>query len=129
MSEVSLVDGHIDNGMSDEDIIKWLERLHRRILETNFCADVTESEIIALVEVKNIINRQKAEIERLTSQKMSREQDRDYWMAQTRIARDNITFAKSEAIKEFAERLKAESYLNDGVFYIDNLVKEMTESK
>lgn len=46
-----------------------------------------------------------AEIERLTAQKMSREQDRDYWMAQTRIARDSIEFAKYEAYNEFAERL------------------------
>lgn len=50
-----------------------------------------------------------------------------------RIARENLKTAKSEAIKEFAERLKEELMLitaNDGGFVpsiIDNLVKEMTE--
>lgn len=80
-----------------------------------------------------------AEIERLTAQKMSREQDRDYWMAQTRIARDNIKFAKSEAIKEFADRLKCNaSILCDKVtglpcsytisnYNFNRLVKELTE--
>ena len=71
------------------------------------------------------------EIEKLTAQKTSREKDRDYWMAQTRIARDDIKFAKIEAIKEFAERLKEKYKKNFNSSWvsaykpIDNLVKEM----
>ena len=59
-------------------------------------------------EALDLINRQKAEVE------------------------NEIKEIKSEAIKEFAEKLKKRFYLCAGrcvvdVYHIDNLVKEMTE--
>ncbi len=59
----------------------------------------------------DLINRQKAEIERL-----------NYENLQT-IA--SIKHLKAEAIKEFAERLKKETKGLIGANFIDNLVKEM----
>lgn len=105
----------------------------------------------------DLINRQKEAIDGLiagqeTQQKCivekdkqieERKKDVDYWMVQTRMAREKVKTAKSEAIKEFWGRLKksiktsvedawhgdgngiydAEYVLDDG----DNLVKEMAE--
>lgn len=68
----------------------------------------------------NLINRQKAEIERLQKE-------------QNRFADIGKMYSeiKSEARKEFAERLKSKSYISSdwvkvvNTDYIDNLVKEM----
>ena len=77
----------------------------------------------------DLINRQKAEIERLREIANHK--------CQKCVSR-TIECAKSEAIKEFAERLKhfiipqkADGYTREIVLKrdIDNLVKEMTESK
>ena len=92
-------------------------------------------------EIKNIdlINRQKAEIERLTAKILVKDNINDYNTAQLRIAREELRTAKSEAIKDFAERLKRTSIgleIGDdkklkmtvvSTVAIDNLVKEMTE--
>lgn len=51
--------------MTDTEIIKALELLHKRILKDKFASRVSEGEMLALVEVKDIINRLKAENERL----------------------------------------------------------------
>ena len=117
MSEVSLVDGHIDNGMSDEDIIRRLKGEIRiaKTLDRECCYNV---KVDLIKNTLGIINRQKSEIERLKHRK-----------TELQIRNQELQHEKSEAIKEFAERIKAESYLNDGVFYIDKIVKEMTESK
>ena len=74
-------------------------------------------------DIKDLINRQKAEIKRLrkeTSQTIE---------SIRKLAKDTIRDTKSEAIKEFAEKLKEK---RDGGTYpyvlvnvIDNLVKEM----
>ena len=57
-------------------------------------------------------------------------------MGQLRLAREKLLTAKSEAIKEFAERLKTETFLAKAVESvehviwmneIDNIAKEMTE--
>lgn len=118
MSEVSLVDGHIDNGLSDEDIIKALECCIK-----NDCDNCPFDSLLnysdCLKGFLDLINRQKAEIERLKQKPLY-----DFYKE------------KSEAIKEFAERLKEKA---TSTFYeehkyvdtedIDNLVKEMTESK
>lgn len=66
----------------------------------------------------DLINRQQAEIERLT-------EERDFYKAPSSLLAKGIEQIKSEAIKEFAERLKSEMYTVG--FDIDNLVKEMTE--
>lgn len=98
--------------MTDEQIIKYWNEIDSEIInEHGEEFDVYITMPVAKSTV-DIINRQKAEIERLL-QKLQQ--------------------AKSEAVKEFAERLKKRRNLNqmciaivskDG---IDNLVKEMTE--
>ena len=65
-----MVDGHIDGKkMSEEDIKNGLNKLHSRILKSNFSKYTSELEVMALVEVKNLINRQKAEIDILIRKK------------------------------------------------------------
>lgn len=108
--------------MTDNEIIKALESEIRR-------AEYVETEYLDCVEVKDfklaldLINRQKAEIERLNQ-----------------IAEDGKK-VKAEAVKEFAERLKKaieEEWHSDIIsstekYYevskLDNLVKEFTEGK
>lgn len=51
--------------MTDNEIIKALECLHKRILKSSFAKYVTETEIMGLVNALDLINRQKAEIEKL----------------------------------------------------------------
>lgn len=51
--------------MTDKDIATCLDLLHRRILHSNLAEFVTEAEVLALVEVVDLINRQQAEIKRL----------------------------------------------------------------
>lgn len=96
----------------------------------------------------DLINRQKAEIKRLTAKILTKDNINDYNTAQLRIAREELRTAKSEAIKEFAERFEnaLDKRLGDDIpilgdrdnvyctvsdIYdvIDNLVKEMTEEK
>jgi hypothetical protein len=76
----------------------------------------------------DLINRQKAEIERLQNERIERIREL------TEVVYDKeIAEAKSEAIKEFAERLENElgdAFLRENncvTTIIDNLVKEMTE--
>ena len=84
----------------------------------------------------DLINRQKAEIERLYRIIA----DKDYSFAEVtsalRLAKELLETEKSEAIKEFAERLKKYAVVNEAsldgeeiidVDDIDNIVKEMTE--
>lgn len=85
---------------------------------------MTDNEIIKALSDR--INRQKAEIERLGNQNtlLLKKKCKDINTA--------IKIIKSEAIKEFAERLKKEVLIDSGfevlqVGTIDNLVKEMTE--
>lgn len=74
----------------------------------------------------DLINRQKAEIERLRKY----DEERDIRL-HARLKEN----ARAEAIKEFAERLKEQANRNDLIYYrvddtdIDKLVKEMTEGK
>lgn len=87
--------------------------------------DVQDIDIKQFVEdvafLKDFINRQKAEIEQLKEAYSVYEET------------TGLKQVRAEAIKEFAERLKAEATLQHGgvtVVYgscIDNLVKEMTE--
>ena len=74
-------------------------------------------------EAIDLINRQKAEIERLKHRK-----------TELQIRNQELQHEKSEAIKEFAEKLKEKSWIgmwetvaHVDVDEIDNLVKEMTE--
>lgn len=85
-------------------------------------------------DVFDLINRQKAEIEGLTAKILVKDNINDYNTAQLRIAREELRTAKTEAIKEFAEKLKRYSFADNlsltgketvYVEDIDNLVKEM----
>lgn len=91
---------------------------------------------VMLKNVLDIFNRKNAENERLKAKILVKDNINDYNTAQLRIAREELRTAKSNAIKEFAERLKKHSFVDnlslDGketvyVDDIDNLVKEMTE--
>ena len=108
--------------LTDNEIIKALNTAfgieHLKI----YCANIeNELHIVKVLDVIDLINRQKAEIERLCS--VVDKTDAAYFQKVSEVDR-----AKSEAIKEFAERLKSRliaiTYMNfDGT--IDNLVKEM----
>ena len=98
--------------MTDEQIIKALECCSTDVRENTCpkCAFYKKHRCSTLMlnAASDLINRKKAENERLL-QKL-----------------------QSEAIKEFAERLKKEALINSGYEVlqagaIDNLVKEMTE--
>lgn len=90
---------------------------------------------VMLKNVLDIFNRKNAENERLTAKILVKDNINDYNTAQLKIAREELRTAKSEAIKDFAERLKAISDsrpLYDELVYIDEIeevVKEMTEEK
>lgn len=85
----------------------------------------------------DLINRQKAEIERLESKVKKLGKEQYDLCSQIVNLKDDVKYSKSEAIKEFAERLKNATlpvtlggkYKYDVITKegIDNLVKEMTE--
>jgi hypothetical protein len=115
--------------MTDDEIIKALECC----MKTEFITDCAKCEMLAfdckdtLIEnALNLINRQKAEIERLNIEFQSMRSAANSYKI-------HLETAKSEAIKEFAERLKEHRYgeLNNcisfSIGYLDNLVKEITE--
>lgn len=91
---------------------------------------------VMLKNVLDIFNRKNAENERLKAKILVKDNINDYNTAQLRIAREELRTAKSNAIKEFAERLKEHSFVDNlslngketvYVEDIDRLVKEMTE--
>ena len=119
--------------MTDEQLKKALEYCSTNVRENTCpkCAFYKKHRCSTLMlnAVSDLINRQKAEIERLKVDlefkcdsceniKLSREEYRRL-----------VLQAKSEAIKEFAEKLKEENkpWLYARIEDIDNLVKEMTE--
>ena len=117
--------------MTDEQIIKALECCYRKgtpcrdcpFNEFEDCNDVLMADYVF-----NLINRQQEEIDNLREHLKRVCAERD-----ARICTNN--FIKSEAVKEFAERLKEKSFKtirNYGltkdvveVCDIDNIVKEM----
>lgn len=111
--------------MTDNEIINDFEKEIKYVRENEKYDDFNPIVDIDLCEdVLDLINRQKAEIE--TMQNAARA----YETAYHRI--------KSEAIKDFAERLKeyrndcpmnGKEYICMDIQEIDNLVKEMTEQK
>ena len=128
--------------MTDEQIIKALEYCSTDVRENTCpkCAFYKKHRCSTLVlnAVSDLINRQKADIESL--KQIIDEQDKEILKLQKRIIfwREDLNYQpekiKSEAIKEFAERLKSKlqwdtEFENMLVFETDinNLVKEMTE--
>ena len=119
--------------MTDNDIIKALEcctdESYENCNECPYSIDAERCERMKLLEdILDLINHQKAEIERLKKEIQTTKDA--YIMLQTKNA-----IIKSETVKEFAERLKEKSFKtirNYGltkdvveVCDIDNLVKEM----
>lgn len=133
--------------MTDNEIIKALEYCSTDIRENTCpkCAFYKKHRCSTLMlnAVSDIINRQKAEIKRLgteldLSKSFHKEAvaERNFYYHQMIRFENMFKTAKSEAIKEFAERLNEHSFVDnlslDGketvyVDDIDNLVKEMTE--
>ena len=129
--------------MTGNEIIKALEYCSTDVRE-NTCPKCAfykkyRCSTLMLNAVSDLINRQKAEIERLTAKILVKDNINDYNTAQLRIAREELRTAKSEAIKEFVERVKETSIgleIGDDKKFkmtvvstvaIDNLLKEMTE--
>ena len=121
--------------MTDNEIIKDFEKL------TKYSGFTKKVEKL-LHDVIELINRQKAEIERLKKENeiLSKNADTAFQdglnEAQDLYALQIKNEIKSETVKEFAERLKTETFLAKAVESvehviwmneIDNLVKEMTE--
>lgn len=137
--------------MTDEQIIKGYHACHMQ--GTNWCdecpysgeyAENCESQLDT--DIFELVKKQKAEIERLTNAYKQCAWERDTFLEEsnshierirglTRVVYDKeISEAKAEAIKEFAELIKMEFYKEFDELIpsimadrIDNLVKEMTE--
>ena len=124
--------------MTDEQIIKALECC----VKTEFISGCAKCEMFAfdckdiLIEnALDLINRQAAEIEELKTE-IERMENQNTLLLKKKCKDINTArkIIKSEAIKDFAERLKKEVLIDSGfevlqVGTIDNLVKEMTEGK
>lgn len=118
--------------MIDNEIIKALEcciRSAHRACENRDCpyfyktVKYSDCQEKLISDAKDLINCQKAEIESLQRRIVFWKEDLNY----------NPKKERSEAIKEFADRLDEkgfpDDYIGEGVVYvedIDNLVKEMT---
>lgn len=113
--------------MTDNEIIKALECCKGYL--TNDCATCQNvekypscNEFLNNIAL-DLINRKKAENERLAKELMKCKFEKD-------MLYQTVEEIKSKAIKEFAERLKKRFYLSAGrcvvdVYHIENLVKEM----
>lgn len=117
--------------MTDNEIIKALECCSTDIRENTcpVCAFYKKHRCSTLMlnAASDLINRQKAEIERL-------EKEITEYKLRMEMLSNTVNEIKSEAIKEFAEQLKKRFYLLGGscvvnTLQIDNLVKGMTEVK
>lgn len=98
--------------MADKEIIKALD----------YCKDCYANINIDIID---LINRQHTEIEGLNN-------DLRIWKDIARRETEYVKIAKVEAVKEFAERLKDESFEDKGYYYdivlvtdIDDVLKEM----
>ena len=137
---VSLIDGHIDDDtprMTDNEIIKALECCMKDDCENcpYFANGLFECGEHFNEDVLDLINRQKAEIERLKAEcgnqsaLWSKHYENIFETAKETVKAEAV---KAEAVKEFAERLKEmsehfweekENFVSEDD--IDNLVKEM----
>ena len=123
-----------DHKFTDDEVIKALECCKQPIPmchscpigEGDMCFDFMKEKAIS------IINRQKAEIERLKKIGDDKTSEVLRHDASIRELHKQLETAKAEAIKEFAERLYDNiKYIPDEdldiEYEINNLVKEMTE--
>lgn len=115
--------------MTDNDIIKAMEYCFVNENHCRICPYMQKDHCIVVrtKDALDLINRQKAKIERLEYEIMKTKLEKH-------LLNETVEEIKAEAIKEFAERLKAnfDTYTDDeeaNALYmrrlIDNLVKEM----
>ena len=103
--------------MTDNDIINDLAyKVKQKHMETY--------DYMLLPDIFRLINRQKAEIDKLKTDKQLLTQDDNANTAEINGLRRKLETSKSEAIKEFAEKLK------EGIPpwlypYVENVAKEM----
>ena len=115
-----------------ESLINGQETLQKHIAEKNAEIEVLQLNVEdyaeTIVELETHSKEQKAEIERL----------KKGLIVATDIFTEQVITAKTDSIKEFAERLKTETFLAKEkgsvehtlwIDEIDNLVKEMTDFK
>lgn len=124
--------------MTDNEIIKALECCNFGY-ECDYCPDNNENWCVLDIKLQilDLINRQKAEIEKLKQEnEFFRKTITQNAQRALEVTVEEIEKTKSEAIKEFAERLKRKRIAlksEEPVFdllkvgAIDDLVKEMTE--
>lgn len=126
--------------MTDEQIIEALECCNGYDCETcmalKYC-DYMHPGALARSSL-DIINSQNAKIEELKAEIERMEKELTEYKLRLKMSECTVDEIKSEAIKEFAERLKRYSFVDnlslDGketvyIDDIDNLVKEITEEK
>ena len=119
---VSLIDGHTEE-MTDAEIIKALECCSKDNCEECPANGLCDNDDYCFTgDILDLINRQQAEIERLT-------EERDFYKAPSSLLAKGIKQIKSEAIKEFAERLCEGRVSNDPVVIAVKTELKMTEVK
>lgn len=125
--------------MTDEQIIKALEYCNTDVRENTCpkCAFYKKHRCSTLMlnAVSDLINRQAAEIENLKIE-IERMENQNTLLLKKKCKDINTArkIIKSEAIKDFAERLKKEALIDSGfevlqVGTIDSIAKEMTEEE
>ena len=117
-----------DKKLTDEEVVKALECCKDCSINLNFeIVQKIEDKNKEILELIDIINSLKAEIERL---KKEVSVARDAYIS----IQDRYEHTKTEAYKEFAERLNEEAQIADcfdsynmvvGTHFIDNLLKQM----
>lgn len=123
--------------MTDNEIIKALECCNKPLGE-NSCTECAfyhsgRCSHNMLKAALDLINRQKAEIEKLKQENdFFRKTITENAQRALEVTVEAIETAKSEAIKECVERLKKRFYLSAArcvmeVYHIDDIVKEMME--
>lgn len=130
--------------MNDAEIIKALECCSMPHTEVKcFCCKSTNVDICSKLNptiILDLINRQKAEIEKLESKNNTLTIDNAILKSIIGSLKDDIQTAKSEAIREFANTLKSKSelvapsvwaipYRAVTVDDIKNLVKQKTSNE
>lgn len=113
--------------MTDEQIMQRLE-FKRGEIGVQVCIDHD-----LLDETINLINRREAKIKRLEEQCADKERAYNEEYCLRKELKTELKTTKSEAIKEFAEKLKKRFYLSAGrcvvdVYHIDKFAKDMTRS-
>lgn len=125
-----------DNKLTDNEIVEAMKRCIAGDCEETGCPLYNEADTYAmcvtilLEKTLDLINRQKAEIERLKKELIEQQ-------LKNNLLYETAKEIKAEAIREFAERLKEKSYIQKpygiygvvDVYVINHIVEEMTEVK